>query len=211
MSFIYINMNSIDSIYLTFKFRRTKDLMNKEVERFESEFTYQSILPKPQLKTYLSPEFQSELKDITESHFFRQKLSGLAGVSNDQQSLKVIATKSMHESKKRHIEPLEIKQNDPRLTNMQRIRSTESSCSSTPVSTTEQSKNIKGRTFTENGSASVGPKKMTKNNIQMSIAEVTGKNKTPGKSFIYRMNTSFSSKEGKSVVVGSTGKITNLL
>jgi hypothetical protein len=91
---------------------------------------------------------------------------------------------------------------------MQRIRSTESSWSSTPVSTTGHNKNIKGRTFTENGSASVGPKKMTKNNIQMSIAEVAGKNKTPGKSFIYRMNTSFSTKEGKTVAIGSTGNFT---
>lgn len=49
---------------------------------------------------------------------------------------------------------------------------------------------------------------MTKNNIQMSIAEVAGKNKTPGKSFIYRMNTSFSTKEGKTIAIGSTGNFT---
>ena len=123
----------------------------------------------------MSPEFQSELKDITEGHFFKQKLSGLTGIPTDKQSLKIIATKSMHDTKKCQIDPIELRNPDHRTTNMQRIRSTESSCSSTPVSTAGQNRKAKGRIVGDNGSTSVGPKKMTKANIQMSIADAPGK------------------------------------
>ena len=161
-------------------------------------------MPKPQLKTYLSPEFQSELKDLTDGHFFKQKHSGLTGIQPDKQNLKIIATKSMNDTKKGQMDQLEVRNVDQRTTNMQRIRSTESSCSSTPVSTSGKNRNVKDKIAPNNGSASVGPKKMTKNSMQMSIADAAKNNKTPGKSYIYRMNTSFSTKEGKSTVTSPT-------
>lgn len=44
-------------------------------ERYESDFSYQPLMNKPQMKTYITPEFQHELREATENHMFKQKLA----------------------------------------------------------------------------------------------------------------------------------------
>lgn len=57
------------------------------------------------------------------------------------------------------------------------------------------------------GSSSVGPRKLTKKNMHMSITDNgAGKNRTPAKSYIYRMNSSFS-KDGSSTKNTTNGPI----
>lgn len=59
------------------------------------------------------------------------------------------------------------------------------------------------------GSSSVGPRKLNKKSMHMSITENNGtKNRTPAKSYIYRMNSSFS-KEGSSTKNTSNGPISD--
>ena len=43
--------------------------------QFDTQLSYQPMLPKPQMKTYMSPEFQSELKELTEKHFLNKGYS----------------------------------------------------------------------------------------------------------------------------------------
>ena len=58
------------------------------------------------------------------------------------------------------------------------------------------------------GSSSVGPRKINKKSMHMSITENNGaKNRTPAKSYIYRMNSSFSKEGGSSTKNTSNGPI----
>lgn len=49
-------------------------MLGDKPERYESDFTYQPLMRKPNMKSYISPEFQSELREVTESYLFKQKL-----------------------------------------------------------------------------------------------------------------------------------------
>lgn len=151
-------------------FRGIKNYLVRDAERFESDFTYQSILPKTQLKPYLSPEFQSELKDVTEGHFFRQKLSGLKGGINDKHSLKMISGKGkITESEANDIKGLE-----QRTLNYAKIRSTDSSSTSTPINTSVQNYEAKGKAIAQGGSSSVGTRKLMKKGAQTTINDSSG-------------------------------------
>ena len=86
---------------------------------------------------------------------------------------------------------------DQRTLNYAKMRSTESSSSATPISSSVQNYGAKGRAIAQGGSSSVGSRKLMKKGIHMSITDSSNDKKNSGKSYIYRMNSSFS-KDGSS-------------
>ena len=120
-------------------------------------------------------------------------MTGLKGSINDKQSLKIIPGKIKHGD----TDPAELQNLDQRTLNYAKMRSTESSSSATPISSSVQNYGAKGRAIAQGGSSSVGSRKLMKKGVQMSITDSAGAKRTPGKSYIYRMNSSFS-KDGSS-------------
>jgi hypothetical protein len=77
--------------------------MGKQAERFESEFNYHSMIPKPATQPYLSPVFQNELKEITQKHLIEPKGYGASAEQNLLHARAILENESSSRSKTRPV------------------------------------------------------------------------------------------------------------
>lgn len=68
-------------------------MLSNKFDRYESEFSYQPMMRKPNMKTYISSELQNELREVTENHIFKSKVIGFNQPS-EQAILKAKANRS---------------------------------------------------------------------------------------------------------------------
>lgn len=169
--------------------------LNK-VETYESDFAYKSIIPDTGMKTYLSPVFQ-------ESQIEERKVRKTE-INPEKDLLMARALlESEDELRKKNLDPRHQYSAGDKYKKNRKIPS-----SSTPVS---QKSYIQGKNLGKGPESGTDKRILGKKNMHISIGEQIVSKKTSNKSFMYRMNSSFSKESsGKKTKSGKEGNLPNI-